>query len=86
MANVNFELNMQGLNEIMKSQEMQECLKQAGQAVAQRAGEGFEVDVHNADYTAVCYVDAKSQEAVRECYEDNTLLKALGSSGLSMTK
>lgn len=86
MSNVEFELNLKGLNELMKSPEMQNCLKEAGEAVAQRAGEGFEVDVHNADFAAVCYVDAKSKEAVKASFEDNTLLKALSSSGLSMTK
>ena len=86
MSNVEFELNLKGLNELMKSPEMQNCLKEAGEAVAQRAGEGFEVDVHNADFAAVCYVDAKSKEAVKASFNDNTLLTALSSSGLSMTK
>lgn len=86
MSNVKVELNLKGLNELMKSPEMQNCLREAGEAVAQRAGEGFEVDVHNVDYTAVCFVDAKSEEAVKASFKDNTLLKALSSSGLSMTK
>ena len=83
---VKFELNMKGVNELMKSQEMQDCLREAGEAVARKAGEGFEVDVHNADWSAVCYVDAKSDEAVKKSFKDNTLIKALSSSGLPMTK
>ena len=86
MSNVKFDLNLKGLNELMRSPEMQNCLREAGEAVAQGAGEGFEVDVHNADFAAVCYVDAKSEEAVKESFKNNTLLKALSSSGLPMTK
>lgn len=83
---VKFKLNLKGLNELMKSPEMQDCLREAGETVAQKAGEGFEVDVHEAKYAAICYVDAKSKDAVKKCFKNNTLLKALGSSGLPMTK
>ena len=47
MAKVDFELNLPGLNELMKSGEMQGILKQAGEATAGVAGEGFETETVN---------------------------------------
>ena len=38
MGDVKFELNLAGLNELMKSSEMQNALLEAGQAVARNAG------------------------------------------------
>lgn len=81
---IKFELNLRGLNELMKSAAMQAHLTQAGNAVAAAAGDGYEARTHLADYVAITNVYPATREAARENYEDNTLLKALGSVGLSM--
>ena len=86
MGNVKFELNISGLQELMKSAEMQAQLEAAGQAVAQAAGGDYGTRVHQASYVAIANVYPASKEAARKNYKDNTLLKALSSAGLSMSK
>lgn len=83
---VEFELNISGLQELMKSPEMQSALQAAGESVASAAGGDYGVRVHTADYVAIANVYPDSKEAAKDNYENNTLLKALGSSGLSMRK
>lgn len=86
MAEVDFELNIAGLQELMKSAEMQSALSEAGAAVVGAAGGDYGYRVHVGDYVALCNVYPESQEAVKELYETNSLLKAAGSVGLAMSK
>lgn len=86
MANVKFELDLKGLNEVMKSSEMQSALMEAGQAVANAAGSDYEAEVHTASYVAISNVYPASKDAAKENYESNTLLKAAQSVGLGMEK
>lgn len=84
--NVEFKLDINGLRELMKGPEMQAALAEAGQYVASSAGDGYGYRVHEASYVAIANVYPESKEAAKDNYENNTLLKALGSSGLSMRK
>lgn len=86
MAKIKFELNLRGLNELMKSGEMQSCLQKAGSAVAHSAGGEYGTRVHQASFVAICNVYPDSKKAAKDNYENNTLLKALGSAGLSTSK
>lgn len=86
MAKVEFELDINGLRELMKGPEMQAALQEAGDAVASSAGGDYGVRVHVADYVAIANVYPDSKEAAKDNYENNTLLKALGSAGLKMGK
>ena len=86
MSNTRFELNLTGLNELMKSQEMCDALEAAGAAVANAAGAEYAHSVHQANFVAICNVYPDSKEAAHENYEDNTLVKALSTVGLPMTK
>ena len=86
MAKVEFELDINGLRELMKGPEMQAALQDAGDAVASYAGGDYGVRVHVADYVAIANVFPESKEAAKDNYENNTLLKALGSAGLKMGK
>ena len=83
MSKVKFELDTRGLNELMKSPEMQSILDQEGAKVAGRAsgmsGEQFGHRTHVADYVAITNVYPDSKEAARDNYNNNTLLKALHS-------
>ena len=79
-----FELNLPGLNELMKSEEMKAALLEAGQAVAGAAGPEYGVRVHDANWVSIANVYPDSKEAAKDNYENNTLLKALGSAGLRM--
>ena len=86
MGKFHFELNLPGLNELMMSGEMQAILEAAGENVASAAGGDYGVRVHVASFVAIANVYPDSKEAAKDNYEHNTLLKALGSAGLSETK
>lgn len=86
MGNVRFELNLPGLNELMKSAPMQDALLAAGNAVANAAGPEYAAEVHTANFIAISNVYPNSREAAHDNFEHNTLLTAIGSSGLRMSK
>lgn len=89
---VKFELDMKGLRELFTSPEVNAWLQEVGNDVAERAsamsenGGEYGARAHNADNTAIVNVYPDSKEAAHDNYENNTLLKALGSSGLPNTK
>lgn len=84
MADIKFKLNLKGLNELMKSDEMVAALDKAGEVVARKAGSGFSKRTHQASWVAICNVFPDSKEAAKDNYENNSLIKALSSAGLSM--
>jgi len=86
MAKVEFELNISGLQEIMKSGEMQSALSAAGAAVARAAGHDYAYRVHTASFVSICNVYPDSKKAAKENYKTNSLIKAAGAVGLPMSK
>lgn len=86
MSKVRIKLNLPGLNELMKSAEMQEALLEAGKAVAHAAGKEYDAEVHTANWIAISNVYPASADAAHENFKENTLLKALGSTGLKQSK
>ena len=87
MANdVKFKLNLPGLNELMKSAEMQAVLDAAGDAVANAAGPGYTTTGRTGQFIGFSNVYPEDQKAAKDNYENNTLLKALGSVGLRQSK
>ena len=82
MSDFEFELNLPGLNELMISPEMQAHLEVASARVADIAGKGFGHRVGVATFTAIGNIFAENKDAAKQAYDDNTLLKALGSAGL----
>ena len=86
MADVKFELNLQGLNELMKSPEMQTVLDAAGERVRAIAGDGYATSARTGHYIGFCNIYPDSKEAAKDNAANNTLIKALGSSGLRMSK
>lgn len=84
MSKVKFELSLPGLNQLMKSPEMQSILAQKGREVVARA-EGIKQDpkaeyavaTKTINWIAVANVRAANKEAIYENLENNTLLKAL---------
>lgn len=82
-----FEFNLAGLRELMKSAEMASALQSAGDAVvniADGSESGYATDTHDAPFTAVCTVYPSTKEAGLDNYLNNTLLKAVQSAGLKM--
>lgn len=86
MAKSSFKLNVKGINELMKSPEMEAHLQQAGEAVANAAGGEYGVRVHQASWTSIANVYPESRKAAIDNMENNTLEKGLGAAGLKRTK
>jgi hypothetical protein len=91
MANTRIELNLPGINALMKSPEVQDYLKTAAETVAETAsglagGEAFGSNVSVGHYVAVARVGPRSSGADRAIREGNVLLKAAGQCGLHMSK
>ncbi len=86
MGKIKFELNLPGLNQLMKSAGMQAHLQAAGEAVAGVAQGNYGVRVHEASFVAIANVYPEDAESARRNSEDNELLKALGAAGLPMSK
>lgn len=82
-----FELDMKGLREILKSDSMQQIISQNVNSIAETAsgmagGAEYGSDTRVGDYDTIGTVFPASIEATVDNYENNTLLKALGMSGL----
>lgn len=86
MAKVKFELNLAGLNEVMKSDGMQSHLRAAAQSVANTADGDYGTSVFDSRFVAIANVYAVGLESYRKTMNDNELLKAVGAAGLPMTK
>jgi hypothetical protein len=86
MGKVKFELNLPGLNALMKSDGIQAQLQASGQAVAAAADGTYGVDVHTANYVAIATIYPADRESAIKNARQNELIKALGAAGLSMSK
>lgn len=80
MAKVDFDFRLAGLNEVMKSPEMQSVIDSAADQIAAVAGEGWEVErAHPIGFVAIGSVRATTFEARLDNSKNNTLEKAVGS-------
>ena len=86
MSKVKVEINLPGINAMMKSPPIASALQNAGNAVARAAGEGFDARTHQASWVAIANVYADTKEAKKANRDDNVLLKAVGAVGLPTTK
>lgn len=86
MADIKFELNLPGLNELMKSPEMQAALDDAGAQVASIAGSEYAASPKTGKWIGFSNVYPNSKKAAHENFTENTLIKALSASGLRMSK
>lgn len=84
MNKVKFELNLKGLNELMKSQGMQSQLQAINASVLAKAGAGYESKVSIASYEAIGKVYPTDGKSAADNLQNNTLEKALG--GLPRSK
>ena len=74
----NFELNYEGVGELLKSDEMMSVCREYAEEVMSRAGDGYDISEYVGTSRVNVSVYAATEEALKECYEENTLLKALG--------
>lgn len=91
MSKMNFQLDINGLRELMKSEEMQTVLTEAGDEVANIAsnmsdGEPYGVRPHTASYVAIANIYPDSEAAAKMNSDMNIAVKALSSSGLPLSK
>ena len=83
---VEIELNLAGINAMMKSAEIESALQAAGNAVATIAGAGYESSTHQASFVAIANVYATDRKSRKDNRDNNTLLKSAGAAGLFLTK
>ena len=75
MSSFEFELNKEGVAQLMKSREMQAALIANAHEVKNRAGDGY--DVHVGPTRANVSVRTGTDEAAQDNMDNNTLLKAV---------
>lgn len=75
MSNFKFVLNRAGVRELMQSQEMQDVLVSYAGAVADRAGDGY--DVYVGRNRANVSVGTATEEAYYDNLDHNTLEKSI---------
>ena len=90
MSSVRFELDINGLRELMKSGPMQEALQEAGKAVAGQgqamSGEEYTHRIVQGEWVSICQVFPVGYAGYKDSVDNNTALKALGSAGIPMSK
>ncbi len=78
MNRITFKLNKQGVGELLKSDGMQAVIEGYCETVRQNAGgRGYATDSRKGRNRIVGEVRTDTEEATRECFKNNTLLKAL---------
>lgn len=79
MSKVRFKLNLRGLNDIMKSPEMQAVIGSAAAQMKAAAGDNYEVETpHPISFIAIASVRTGNYKARLDNSKNNTLLKAAG--------
>lgn len=77
MAKVKFELNREGVRDLLKSKEMMDvCQKYANNALG-KLGDGYEVTTHTGSNRVNAEVAAVTYAAQKENLSDNTIIKAV---------
>lgn len=77
MDKFRIELIPEGVRELLKSPEIMAACAEQAQAIANRAGTGYTVSTYTGRSRVNASVGATSEEALRDNYENNTLLKAV---------
>lgn len=78
MSNVKFELNHQGVRELLRSDEMMAVCRSCADAARSRLGEGYTVTTFTGRNRVNASVYADTVEARRENAAHNSILKAVG--------
>lgn len=78
MKRVKIKMVNKGMRELLHSDEITASCKEQADRIAERAGEGYTADIHNAGGRNVAGVITSTAEAARDNMERNTLLKAMG--------
>lgn len=72
-----FELNRNGVAELLKSPGMIEILREKARGIQEAAGDGYEISSYVGKNRANVSVKTKTKQAIRDNNKNNTLLKAM---------
>lgn len=78
MSSVTIELNDEGIQALLKSEEMKNLVDSLATSIANRAGEGYAHDIKMMDTRVIASAYTETTEAIRDNAENNTLLRAIG--------
>lgn len=76
---IRFELNKQGVRELLQSQKMQDVLEYYAEEKAKEAGDGYTTDVHVGKNRAYANIYPDTKEAYFDNLDNNTLEKVIRS-------
>ena len=77
MSRAKIVLNRSGIREMLRSVEVKNAIKEQADQIADRCGEGYEAGSTIGRQRALAHVRAATPEAVRDNYDNNTILKAV---------
>ena len=77
MANMDFELNREGVRELLRSDEMMQVCSEYASAAVSRLGAGYEMDTRRGKNRVNAQVTAETFAARHENAKSNSILKAL---------
>lgn len=77
MSNFRFELNYGGVRNLLKSDSMKDMLTEKAEEIQSRCGEGYGSHVMYRQTRLVGAVFTDTPEALKDNFENNTLLKAV---------
>ena len=78
MSKIKFELNQQGVRELLRSDEMMQVIEGYADGVRSRCGPGYDKSSYRGKNRVNVSVRASSRKAKRDNLKNNTLLKSLG--------
>ena len=78
MSKLRVKLNRQGVRELLKSQEMMNACSSVAESAYSQLGDGYSLTKHVGKNRVNVSISTRTAESVRENYENNTILKALG--------
>lgn len=78
MDKFKFELNRAGVRELLKSNEMMRVCEERAIEIKNRCPDGYEISKHTGKNRVNVSVHPATEAAMRDNYQNNTLLKARG--------
>lgn len=73
--NVRFELNEEGVKQLLMSDEMRNVIASRAAGICERAGDGYNIKYGR--NRVVAFVETDTEEAAQDNLDNNTLLKAV---------
>lgn len=77
MAKVRFELNREGVRELLRSKEMMDVCQEYANNALGKLGDGYEVTTHTGTNRVNAEVAAVTAAAKKENLSDNSIIKAV---------